>query len=338
MKKVLVTGGAGFIGSHTVVELHEAGYTPIIVDNFCNSHPDVLKGLTTILGQEVKHYNVDCTNESAMQAIFSAEGAFYGVIHFAAFKAVGDSVKRPLAYYRNNLHSTEILLQTMLANDCNRLVFSSSCTVYGQPKQLPVTEQTMFQPANSPYGYTKQACERMIQDVVASKQSDLSAVLLRYFNPIGAHPSGEIGELPLGVPENLIPYITQTAAGKREELIIFGSDYETADGTCVRDYIHVVDLAKAHVAALNWVQHHTSTCEPFNLGTGNGNTVKEVIDTFTEATGMPVAHIIGDRRPGDVEKIWASAVKAEEELGWKTSLSLKQALLDAWNWEKKLKQ
>ncbi|MFT4780119.1 MAG: UDP-glucose 4-epimerase [Flavobacteriales bacterium] len=336
MKKVLVTGGAGFIGSHTVVELCEAGYTPIIVDNFSNSHPDVLKGLAAILEHEVKHYAIDCTNEAAVEAVFEQEGPFFGIIHFAAFKAVGDSVRRPLAYYRNNLLSTEVLLHKMAAHNCHRLVFSSSCTVYGQPENLPVTEQTKFQPASSPYGYTKQVCEQMITDVVASKQSDFSAVLLRYFNPIGAHPSGEIGELPIGVPENLIPYITQTAAGKRAELIVFGNDYETLDGTCVRDYIHVVDLAKAHVAALEWVQNHTSTCEAFNLGTGNGNTVKEVIDTFTEATGVHVAHRIGKRREGDVVKIWASPLKAEKELGWKTSLSLKQALIDAWNWEKKL--
>lgn len=338
MKKVLVTGGAGFIGSHTVVELHEAGYTPVIVDNFCNSHPDVLDGIATILGHSPIHHNIDCTDEQAMRGVFAKEGPFVGVIHFAAFKAVGASVNDPLSYYRNNVHATEILLRIMSELDCTNLVFSSSCTVYGQPKQLPVTEQTAFQHANSPYGYTKQVCERMIQDVVAAPSSATSAVLLRYFNPIGAHPSGAIGELPIGVPENLIPYITQTAAGKRKEIVIFGDDYETSDGTCVRDYIHVVDLAKAHVAALHWLTGKSNVCDSFNLGTGEGNTVKEVIDTFVEATGTQVPHRIGDRRPGDVEKIWASATKAQEELGWKTTLSLKTALIDAWNWQQKLEE
>lgn len=338
MKKVLVTGGAGFIGSHTAVELEEAGFTPIILDNFSNSDERIIDGLTNILGHAPVVIKGDCTEVNTLRAVFKEHGPFFGVIHFAAYKAVGESVREPLKYYHNNLRSTESLLQVMSEEGCSRLVFSSSCTVYGQPDHLPVTETTPFQRANSPYGYTKQVCERMILDTSSAPESAFSSVLLRYFNPIGAHPSGEIGELPLGTPENLIPYITQTAAGLRPEVTVFGTDYSTPDGTCIRDYIHVVDLAAAHVAALNYLEGVASGCEAVNLGTGQGNSVKEVIDTFIETTGVNLPHRFGERRPGDVEQIYASAEKAEQLFQWRTAKSLKEALQDAWKWQQKLDQ
>ncbi|MCH2198429.1 MAG: UDP-glucose 4-epimerase GalE [Flavobacteriales bacterium] len=336
MKKVLVTGGAGFIGSHTAVELENASYTPVIIDNFSNSDRSVIDRLGEIMNTTPTLIEGDCSDEALLHRVFQEHGPFDGVIHFAAFKAVGESVRNPLKYYKNNLRSTEVLMQCMIDHGCKNLVFSSSCTVYGQPDALPVTEATPFQPANSPYGYTKQVCERMINEVVAAHKGQFSSILLRYFNPIGAHPSGLIGELPLGRPENLIPYITQTAAGWRDELVVFGDDYDTADGTCVRDFIHVVDLAKAHVAALTYMDLNNLTTEAVNLGTGDGVTVKQVIDTFEEATGMKFNWRMGDRRPGDVEKIYASSTKANDMLNWKTEKSLKDALIDAWNWQQKL--
>lgn len=336
MKKVLVTGGAGFIGSHTVVELISAGYEPVIIDNLCNSNISMLDGIEAITGKSVPFFKIDCTDLNAMSALFNEQGPFLGVIHFAAFKAVGESVAKPLAYYHNNINSTRVVLECMTQFNVHNLVFSSSCTVYGQPKENPVSEQTAWMNASSPYGYTKQVCERMISDT--SKGSNLSSVLLRYFNPIGAHPSGLIGELPLGVPENLIPYITQTAAGLRTHLTIFGNDYNTPDGTCIRDYIHVVDLAKAHVAALAWLENQKPTCEVFNLGSGNGNSVKEVVDTFQEINQVPVNVVSGARRPGDVEQIYASADKAKNMLNWQCELTLADALKDAWTWQLKLQK
>lgn len=334
MKKVLVTGGAGFIGSHTVVELVNAGYQPVIIDNLSNSNISMLDGIAAITGHNIPFHKIDCTDKLAMTAVFKEHGPFLGIIHFAAFKAVGESVSKPLAYYHNNINSTRIVLECMKEYDVKNLVFSSSCTVYGQPKENPVSEQTEWMTANSPYGYTKQVCERMISDFTFCEP--ISSVLLRYFNPIGAHPSGHIGELPLGVPENLIPYITQTAAGLRNQITIFGNDYNTSDGTCVRDYIHVVDLAKAHVAALAWLESQNHVCEVFNLGSGNGNTVKEVIDTFQEVNQVTLNVVNGDRRLGDVEQIYASADKAFGVLRWKCEYSLADALRDAWHWQQKL--
>lgn len=336
MKKVLVTGGAGFIGSHTTVELHNAGYLPVIIDNFSNSDQRVLKGIEAITGIAPTCHIGDCTDDAFVDGIFKEEGPFEGVIHFAAFKAVSESVHHPLKYYHNNLRSTEVLLAAMQKHGCSRLVFSSSCTVYGQPESLPVTEETPLQRANSPYGFTKQVCERMISDVTNTPGSHLHSILLRYFNPIGAHPSGHIGELPLGKPENLVPYITQTAAGLREEVVIFGNDYTTPDGTCVRDYIHVVDLAEAHVAALRYLEQPLTGCETVNLGTGEGNSVREVVETFIDETGAPLAYRFGDRRAGDVEQIWASAAKAADLLKWRTKRNLREALRDAWNWQQKI--
>lgn len=335
--KILVTGGAGFIGSHTVVELVAAGYTPIIVDNFQNSERSVLKGLENILSQKVTCYDVDCNDATEMAGIFAREGSIKGVIHFAADKAVGESVAHPIKYYRNNVGSLLTLLEVMAKADVHNLVFSSSCTIYGQPDALPVTESSPIQPAASPYGNTKQICEEIIRDVVASG-STLKALSLRYFNPIGAHASAEIGELPLGVPSNLVPFITQTAAGLRPQLSVFGHDYDTPDGTAIRDYIHVVDLARAHVRALEVLDGKSA--EHFydfvNLGTGHGASVLEVIHAFEKTTGVKVNYRLTDRRPGDVEQIYASVDKSARMLGWKTELSLEQALQDAWRWQVRL--
>jgi len=335
--KILVTGGAGFIGSHTVVELVAAGYTPIIVDNFQNSERSVLKGLENILSQKVTCYDVDCNDAAEMAGIFAREGSIKGVIHFAADKAVGESVAHPIKYYRNNVGSLLTLLEVMAKADVHNLVFSSSCTIYGQPDALPVTESSPIQPAASPYGNTKQICEEIIRDVVASG-STLKALSLRYFNPIGAHASAEIGELPLGVPSNLVPFITQTAAGLRPQLSVFGHDYDTPDGTAIRDYIHVVDLARAHVRALEVLDGKSA--EHFydfvNLGTGHGASVLEVIHAFEKTTGVKVNYRLTDRRPGDVEQIYASVDKSARMLGWKTELSLEQALQDAWRWQVRL--
>lgn len=334
-KNILVTGGAGFIGSHTVVSLVEAGFRPVILDNFSNSEPSVLAGLHNILGYEVPCHRIDCNDTVALRRILS-ENQIDGVIHFAAYKAVGESMQEPLMYYRNNLGSMLSLLEAMLAEGVGRLIFSSSCTVYGEPDQIPATEQTPVKPATSVYGNTKQIGEEILRDVVAAKP--LQAVALRYFNPIGAHPSGQIGELPRGIPSNLVPFITQTAAGLREKLIIFGNDYSTPDGTCIRDFIHVMDLAEAHVAALNFLLN-TSTphfYDTFNLGTGQGNSVLELLKAFEAVSGQVVPYHIGARREGDVEAIWGDVSKSREVLGWTARRSLHEALSDAWNWEQQL--
>lgn len=334
--KIAVTGGAGFIGSHTVVELIKAGFKPVIIDNLNNSNLNVLTGLTTITGLEVPFHKIDCNDEKAIFELFESE-KFDGVIHFAAYKAVGESVEKPLAYYENNLGSLLVLLKAMKQFQVPNFVFSSSCTVYGQPEQLPVTEDTPRLPAASPYGNTKAISEDIIRDTVTSKQG-LKAIALRYFNPIGAHESAEIGELPSGVPSNLVPFLTQTAAGLRSSLTVYGNDYDTADGTCIRDYIHVVDLAKAHVKALELLdkQAEENFYDVFNVGTGQGNTVLELINTFEEVTGVKLNYSIGPRRAGDVEKIYAQSDKVNNIMNWKAEKTLGEALKDAWRWQQKI--
>ena len=335
--KILVTGGAGFIGSHTVVELHQAGYLPIIIDNLANASESVLEGLYNITGVHFPFYKGDCNDATFLDDLFRKEGNIEAVIHFAADKAVGESVAKPLKYYRNNVGSLITLLERMEANGVQNMVFSSSCTVYGQPDELPVTEDSQVRPAESPYGNTKQICEEILADTVRSGAA-LHAVALRYFNPIGAHPSAEIGELPLGVPNNLVPFITQTAAGLRKELSIFGYDYDTPDGTCIRDYIHVVDLAKAHVKALQLLQKQTnpSYYDFINLGTGQGNSVLEVVKTFEKVSGQALNYRLVPRRPGDVVKVYAGAGKSKLLLDWETELSLEDSLRDAWRWQQKV--
>ena len=334
MKKVLVTGGAGYIGSHTVIELLNHGFIPVIVDDFSNSDKRVLRGLEEILGFAPSLYRCDCTDKAALKRVFETEMPD-AVIHFAAFKAVGESTEQPVRYYRNNIDSLLCVLELMQEFNVSELVFSSSCTVYGQPDTLPVHEECEQKPATSPYGYSKQVCERILTDTTAANPT-LRCALLRYFNPIGAHPSGLIGELPYGVPNNLVPYITQTAAGIREKLIIHGNDYATPDGSCIRDYIHVCDLANAHVKALEWLDTKVSACEAFNLGQGKGNSVKEVVDTFVRVNATPVKVEIGPRRAGDVEQVWADASKASSLLQWKTERTLAESLKDAWKWQKQL--
>ncbi|PWJ54520.1 UDP-glucose 4-epimerase [Dyadobacter jejuensis] len=336
--KILVTGGAGFIGSHTVVELHQAGFEPVILDNLYNSNRDVLKGIQQITGVEFPFYEYDCNDLEKLRELFDKE-RFDGVIHFAAYKAVGESVQKPLEYYENNLVSLLNLLKVMQEYKVPKFVFSSSCTVYGQPEQLPVTEDTPRLPATSPYGNTKAVAEDIIRDFVFSG-TVVKAIALRYFNPIGAHETSLIGELPNGVPSNLVPYITQTAAGLRPSLTVFGSDYDTADGTCVRDFIHVVDLAKAHVKALELLDENQADqyYDVFNVGTGEGYTVLNLIKTFEEVNKLKLNYSIGPRRAGDVEKIYAQADKVNTIMKWKAEKSLAEALRDAWNWQLKITQ
>jgi UDP-glucose 4-epimerase len=332
-EKILVTGGAGYIGSHTVVELIEAGYEPVIVDNFSNSEERALEGIAAIVGRSVTCHHIDCTDIEALRNVFEQEQNIAGIIHFAAYKAVGESVEQPLKYYYNNVGSLVALLQVMGEFKVYNLVFSSSCTVYGIPEELPVTEQTPVQKANSPYGNTKKICEEILTDM-ANSGSSIKSIALRYFNPIGAHPSAKIGELPLGVPSNLVPFITQTAAGIREQLTIFGNDYDTPDGTNIRDYVHVVDLAKAHVVAVErMLQNKVKDIEFFNVGTGRGNTVLEAVQAFEKATGVKLNYKIGPRRAGDVPKIYADVTKATEVLGFKTTSTLEEAMKSAWDWQ-----
>ncbi len=334
--KILVTGGAGFIGSHTVVELYQSGFEPIIIDNFSNSEEKVLEGIQSIIGKSVVCYKADCNDAEALRQIFQKE-QLAGVIHFAASKAVGESVEKPLMYYENNLGSTVLLLKIMREFGVKNFVFSSSCTVYGQPDYLPVTEATPRQEAASPYGNTKRICEDIIRDVVASK-AGLKAIALRYFNPIGAHESAVIGELPRGVPSNLVPFLTQAAAGLREKLTVFGSDYNTPDGTCIRDFIHVVDLAKAHVKALALLAgvDKEDYYDVFNVGTGEGVTVLQLIQTFEKVNNLKLNYTIGPRRPGDIEQIYAQVDKSEKVMGWKAEKTLEDSLRDAWRWQQRL--
>ena len=336
-EKIIVTGGAGYIGSHTVVALVESGFEPVIIDDFSNAERQVHERLESITGKSLTLHEGDCNDMNFMSGVIEKEGNIKGVIHFAAFKAVGESVQKPLAYYQNNIGSLLVLLKLMEKHNIDNFVFSSSCTVYGQPDQLPVTETTAKKPAESPYGNTKQICEEIIEDYVKST-TQFKAVSLRYFNPIGAHPSSLIGELPLGVPGNLVPFVTQTAAGLRPEIVVFGDDYNTPDGTCIRDYIHVVDLAKAHVKAIAYIQKSSQAklYDIFNLGTGKGNSVLEVIKTFEKVTGEKLNYKIGPRRSGDVEQVYASVDKSNDLLGWTAGLDLGQALKDAWNWQKTL--
>lgn len=336
MKKgtVLVTGGTGYIGSHTAVELINEGYDVAIIDNLSNSNKDSLDGIEKITGKRPKFEEFDLGDAAKVRQFFTNNTEINAIIHFAASKAVGESVEKPLLYYRNNLTSLLNLLSAMIEFDIPNIVFSSSCTVYGQPEKLPVTEDAPIQKALSPYGNTKQICEEIISDTIFANSS-LKAISLRYFNPIGAHPSALIGELPLGVPANLVPFITQTAIGLRDQLKVFGNDYDTSDGTCVRDYIHVVDLAKAHVVAIARLleNKNKTNYEVFNIGTGNGNTVLDIIKTFEKVSGVKLNYKIVDRRPGDIEKVWADTSFANNELGWKAVSTLDETLLSAWKWE-----
>jgi UDP-glucose 4-epimerase len=337
-KKILVTGGVGFIGSHTVVELIDAGYEPILLDNLSNSKIGVLKSLEKIIKRTVKFYENDCNDISALRNIFRIEKNIVGVIHFAANKAVGESVIDPLKYYQNNIGSLVSILSVMQEYNILNLVFSSSCTVYGQPTHLPVNEDSPVLKAQSPYGNSKQICEEIIHDVYYSGKP-IKAISLRYFNPIGAHHSALIGELPLGMPNNLIPFVTQTAAGIREELTVFGNDYNTPDGTCVRDYIHVVDLAKAHVKALDklFTVKEDLFHDVINVGTGKGESVLNVIHAFEKIAGLKLNYKIGPRRAGDIQEIYADVQKSASVLSWKAEKNMEEAILDAWNWQQNLK-
>jgi len=337
-KKILVTGGTGYIGSHTAVELIADGFDVVIADNLYNSDITVLDGIRAITGVKPAFYEYDICDPVKLNEIFTAEERIDAIIHFAAYKAVGESVRKPLDYYRNNFMSLISLLDIMERHRTPVMVFSSSCTVYGEPDSLPVTEASPVKEAVSPYGYTKQVGEVIIRDTMAARPGQ-KAISLRYFNPIGAHPSAYIGELPRGVPENLVPFITQTAIGLRDELKVFGNDYNTPDGSCIRDYLHVVDLAKAHVAALRRLLDGTGATnyEVFNLGTGKGVSVFEAIAAFERATGVKVKYQVTGRRAGDIEKIWADPSLANRELKWKTEITLDEAMETAWRWEQKLR-
>lgn len=338
-RRILVTGGTGYIGSHTVVELQNNGYEVIIVDNLSNSRADVVDSIEQITGERPVFEKVDCLDYAALDGVFAKYPGIEGIIHFAASKAVGESVQKPLLYYRNNLVSLINILELMPKHGVKGIIFSSSCTVYGQPDILPVTEQAPIKKAESPYGNTKQVNEEIIRDTVASG-SPIHAILLRYFNPIGAHPTALIGELPNGVPQNLIPYLTQTAIGIREKLSVFGDDYDTPDGSCIRDYIYVVDLAKAHVTAMNRIldNRQKDKVEVFNIGTGRGVSVLELIHAFEAATGVKLNYQITGRRAGDIEKVWADPTYANTELGWKADTSLEDTLLTAWKWQLHLRE
>ncbi|GAA4840446.1 UDP-glucose 4-epimerase GalE [Algivirga pacifica] len=337
--RILVTGGTGYIGSHTVVELQAQGFEVIIIDNLSNSDKNVLDGIAAISGEKPAFEQVDLRDEKATAEVFQKYPNIEAVIHFAAYKAVGESVEKPLDYYENNIGSLVNLLKCMRTYEVPNMVFSSSCTVYGQPESLPVTENAPVQPAASPYGNTKQIGEEILQDAI-NAYPELNAISLRYFNPVGAHDSALIGELPKGVPLNLVPFITQTAIGIREKLNVYGSDYNTVDGTCIRDYIHVVDLAKAHIIAAERMlqKKGKAAYEFFNLGTGTGSSVLQVIQAFEKVSGESLNYQLTDRRPGDVEQIWADTTFANEELGWKSERDLDNMMATAWKWEQALKE
>ena len=335
--RIMVTGGAGFIGSHTVVDLVEQGYAPVLVDDFSNSERSVIAGLETICERPLACYDIDCRDREGLDAVFREAGPIAGVIHFAASKAVGESQDEPLLYYSNNLGSLLTLLERMAEHGVRDLVFSSSCTVYGQPERLPVTEASPVAEPVSVYGATKQICEQILGDLVASGAPH-RVTLLRYFNPIGAHPSALIGELPLGNPQNLVPVLLESAAGLRGPLQIYGDDWGTPDGTCIRDYIHVLDLAAAHVKSLAWMGNlaETPRIEVFNVGTGRGTSVAEALEAFQGATGLRVDRVVGPRRPGDIEQIYASCEKASRVLGWQADRTIEEAMRDAWAWQQRL--
>lgn len=337
--RILVTGGTGYIGSHTVVELQQAGYPVVIIDNLSNSNRAVLDGIEKITGIRPDFVEADCTDIEALKKLFADYPGIKGIINFAASKAVGESIEKPILYYRNNLNTLMNLLEMMGKEEVKGLVFSSSCTVYGEPDHNPVTEDTPIKAATSPYGNTKQISEEIITDVIRSG-APFKSILLRYFNPVGAHPSAEIGELPNGVPQNLIPYLTQTAIGIRKELSVFGNDYPTRDGSCIRDFINVVDLAKAHVIAVQRLVEG-KTAEPveiFNLGTGDGVSVLELINTFEEATGVKVPYRITGRREGDIIQVWADPTRANTVLGWKADTPLTDTMRSAWKWQQHLRE
>ncbi len=339
MNTVLLTGGTGYIGSHTAVELINAGYKVVIVDNLSNSSANSIDGIEQITGVRPDFVKADCSIFNEMDDLFRKYNGFKSIIHFAALKAVGESVEKPLEYYSNNLASLINLLILMKSGGGGNIVFSSSCTVYGQPDVLPVTEKTPYKPATSPYGNTKKIAEDILRETI-SVNGSLKGIALRYFNPIGAHPSAEIGEFPQGKPDNLVPFITQTAIGIRDKLQIFGGDYDSQDGTAIRDYFHVVDLAKAHVFALKRLEENSNKqgFEVFNVGAGKGVTVLEIVETFEKVSGVKLNYEIVGRRAGDIEKVWADTSLANAELGWKVQSTLEDALLTAWNWEKKIRE
>ena len=336
-KRILVTGGTGYIGSHTTVELINAGSSVVIIDNLSNSNIGVLDGIEAITGVRPDFVQGDCKDIATLRKLFADYPDVVGIINFAASKAVSESVEKPLPYYRNNLNTLINLLDLMPENQVKGIVFSSSCTVYGEPDENPVTEQSPIKPATSPYGNTKQICEEIIRDVIAAG-APFSAIILRYFNPVGAHPSALIGELPNGVPQNLVPYLTQTAIGIRKQLSVFGDDYDTPDGSCIRDFIDVVDLARAHVQAVARMVdgRNQAPVETFNLGTGRGVSVLELIHTFEEATGVKVSYVMAPRRAGDIVKVWADPTYANTVLGWKAETPLADTMASAWKWQKAL--
>ncbi len=336
---ILVTGGTGYIGSHTVVELQNNGYNVVIIDNLSNSRADVVDNIEKVSGIRPAFEKLDCLDYEGLDALFAKYPGIKGIIHFAASKAVGESVQKPLMYYRNNLVSLINLLELMPKHGVEGIIFSSSCTVYGQPDILPVTEEAPIKTAESPYGNTKQINEEIVQDYVKSG-APVNAILLRYFNPIGAHPSALLGELPNGVPQNLVPFLTQTAIGIREKLSVFGNDYDTPDGSCIRDYINVVDLAKAHVVAMNRIMEHKQEerVEVFNIGTGRGLSVLELINAFEASTGVKLNYQIVGRRAGDIEKVWANPDRANKVLGWKAEETIEDTLRSAWNWQLRLRK
>ena len=338
MSRILVTGGTGYIGSHTVVALQEAGYTPVIIDNLSNSSIGVLDQIEKITGQRPEFHEFDLCDEGKVRAFVKANPDIQGVIHFAAYKAVGESVQFPLKYYHNNFFSLINLLNAYEGKEVH-FVFSSSCTVYGQPDALPVHEGSAVQPAASPYGNTKQIAEEILKEAAAA-HSNYHIISLRYFNPVGAHESALIGELPLGVPQNLVPFVTQSAIGKRGPITVYGDDYATPDGSAIRDYIHVVDLAKAHVAAIQLLEkgNPNGAYDVFNVGTGKGTSVLEVIQAFEKSTGVKLNYQIGPRRPGDVEQVWGDVRKSERELGWKAALGIESMMQSAWKWEQYLQE